>query len=101
MTMHLLRSAKLGMGAALLLGVPGRADARVFVGLGFGFPYYPPPPTYYAPPPVVYPPPYVARPAMARCLAAGFACPLPYLRPVGAPCSCPDAYGRFFPGRVG
>ncbi len=52
--------AGLACGAALL--VPAPAEARVFVGVGFGFPigfpgyYYPPYPyPYYYPPP--YPPP--------------------------------------------
>jgi hypothetical protein len=45
------------------LAAPGAAEARGFVGFGFGVPlgppaYYPPPPVYYAPlPPVYYPPP--------------------------------------------
>ena len=59
----------LGFGAALLASTP--AEARVFIGFGFGFPigfpyyyppypygyYYPPPvPAYYPPPPSYYPP---------------------------------------------
>lgn len=44
------------------LALPGVAEARthVFLGFGFGVPaygYYPPPPVYYAPPPVYYAPP--------------------------------------------
>jgi hypothetical protein len=60
--------AGLACGAALL--VPTPAEARVFVGLGFGFPigfpgyYYPPYPyPYYYPPPPYYPlPPYCPAP---------------------------------------
>jgi hypothetical protein len=73
--------------AALLAGIVAfsagvtPAGARVFVGFGFGFPYYPapyygypyyypdpyyyayPPPAVYAPPPVIYtPPPVVSTP---------------------------------------
>ena len=54
--------AGLACGGALL--TPSAAEARVFVGVGFGFPigfpgyYYPPYPyPYYYPPPVYYPPP--------------------------------------------
>ncbi len=39
------------------------AEARVFVGFGFGAPFYAPPPIYYGPPAVVYaPPPVVYAP---------------------------------------
>ena len=66
----------LAAAAALPLVTPGNADARVFIGVGlgfpafgFGFPYYAPyyypyypyyPRPIYYPPPVVYPPPPVA-----------------------------------------
>lgn len=109
---NVLTGGLLAIAAALpLLAVPGSADARVVVGVGFGFPvfgfgapyYYPPPPVYYAPPPVVYAPPPVAygAPAVARCIATNVVCPLRFPRPVGAPCGCPDAYGRGVSGRVG
>jgi hypothetical protein len=50
--------------------VPRAAEARVFVGVGIGVPYYYPPPAYYygppavvyAPPPVVYAPPPAYEP---------------------------------------
>lgn len=45
---------------ALALALPGVAQARshVFLGFNFGAPaYYYPPPVYYAPPPVYYAPP--------------------------------------------
>ena len=61
----------LGFGAALLASTP--AEARVFIGFGFGFPigfpyYYPPypypyyPVPYYPPVPYSYPPPYYPAP---------------------------------------
>jgi hypothetical protein len=84
----------------------GPAQARVFVGLGFGLPlyygpgYYPPPvyyppPIYYAPPPppVYYVPPQTYTPgATARaggqqsCYAGAYVCPME--RPVAAGASC-------------
>jgi hypothetical protein len=44
------------------LAASSAAEARGFVGFGFGVPlgppaYYPPPPVYYAPPPAYYYPP--------------------------------------------
>jgi hypothetical protein len=53
-----------GLALALSAGFAATAEARVFVGVGFGFPlfgpwYYPPP--YYYAPPAVYP----AQPAYA------------------------------------
>ncbi len=57
-------------GAATIALVAGLApaEARVFVGFGFGVPVYAPPPpvVYYAPPPVVYTPaPVVVQPGPA------------------------------------
>ncbi len=74
MVMHkTLKGALLfgGLAVAGALGMhAGTAQARVFVGFGFGVPfyapYYYPPPVVYAPPPVVYAPPpvtYTAPPA--------------------------------------
>ncbi len=60
---------------ALVAGLPGSADARVFVGVGIGLPgpyYYPPPAYYYPPPPVYYAPPpvyYAPAPAPAPVAA--------------------------------
>ena len=117
----------LAVAAALPLAAPRSADARVFFGVGIGFPafgfgfpfyapYYYPPPVYY-PPPIVYAPPpvYAAPPvnygvtspvdggpsAMARCVTGSVICPLRYVKPVGESCSCPDSVGRLVPGRVG
>ncbi|MBV9859683.1 MAG: hypothetical protein JO038_06240 [Alphaproteobacteria bacterium] len=67
-TRRLLRlaalAAAIGIGGAMLGIAP--AQARVFVGIGFGFPgyYYPPPYYYYPPPPPYYyaPPAYYAPP---------------------------------------
>lgn len=100
---RILLGGLLAIAAALTLAVPRTADARVFFGVGFGFPvfgfgvpYYYPPPVVYAPPPVAY-----GAPVVARCLAVGVTCPLRFARPVGAACGCPDAYGRYVGGRVG
>ncbi len=80
MTKHrILLGSLLAIAAALPAAMPQRADARVVVGVGlgypvvgFGFPYYPPysspyyypppyaPPAYYYPPPLGYVPPPVA-----------------------------------------
>ncbi len=76
----------LGLGIAGLLATAPAAEARIVVGLGFGFPlfpapyyYYPPPPVYYAPPPVYYtaPPAYYTAPPAA-------AYPAPATAPVAA-----------------
>jgi hypothetical protein len=97
---------------ALLALPPSVAQARVFFGVGFGFPLYAPfypyygprvvyAPPYYYPPPVVYaaPPTYAAVPA-GRCFAGAYVCPLDRPGPVGAPCSCPTNTGRTA-GRTG
>jgi hypothetical protein len=107
---RILVGSLLAIAAALPL-LPQSADARVFFGVGIGFPvfgfgapFYYPPPAYYYPPPVVYAPPPVAYGApavLARCTTGGIVCPLPYTKPVGAACSCPDNAGRYVPGRVG
>ena len=81
------------------MAIPGAAQARVFVGVGVGVPffgppayypppfhypppmyyhpppmyYHPPPPVFYAPPPVVYTPPPVTY-APPRASAAGQSC---------------------------
>ena len=58
--------------AALLLlmiaALPGAAQARVFIGFGFPFPFFYPapyyyPPAYYYPPPAYYYPPAAPAPA--------------------------------------
>jgi hypothetical protein len=57
-----LRLAGLLLAVIAGLAAPSAAEARGFVGFGFGVPlgppaYYPPPPVYYAPPPAYYYPP--------------------------------------------
>jgi len=41
------------------IAAAGAAEARVFVGFGFGVPYYAPWPYYYGPPVVAYAPPVI------------------------------------------
>jgi hypothetical protein len=73
-----LKAALAGAGVMLAAGLSASpAAARVFVGFGFGVPFYPPPyyyayppPVVYAPPPVVYtPPPVVYAPPPAPTIA--------------------------------
>jgi hypothetical protein len=66
-----------GLAVAAFAGIPAhRAEARIFVGIGVGVPYYYPPPVYYGPPvvytppPVVYAPPPVVYAPPAQPLAA-------------------------------
>jgi hypothetical protein len=62
---RMLFPSRKGVRVSLILGLcatavlpPAAAQARVFIGLGLGFPpIYVPPPVYYPPPPVYYPPP--------------------------------------------
>lgn len=103
------RFLTIAVAAGALLAAAPTAQARVFFGVGFGFPlfapaypFYAPPPVVYAPPPVVYapPPPVYARPPVSaagpegRCFAGAYVCPLDRPVPVGAPCSCPTNFGR-------
>jgi hypothetical protein len=97
------------------------ANARVFVGVGVGVPfygygpgfypapYYYPPPVYYPPPPIYYtpPPPQVYTPAPAAqpgtgqaCYAGPYMCPMD--RPVapGASCYCLGNGGQRVWGRA-
>ena len=98
------------------------AQARVFVGIGLGVPfygpgyvpgpyyypppaYYPPPPVYYSPPPpVVYTPPpqtYSQAPSGGQsCNAGAYVCPME--RPVasGASCYCSGNGGQRVWGRA-
>lgn len=91
---------------AAVMAMAAPADAAVFVGLGFGLPYYGPayipppiyypPPAYYPPPPVYYTPPVQQRYAPApmaeqssggqSCYAGAYVCPMD--RPVAAGSSC-------------
>lgn len=102
--------------ASTLLAFPlTAAQARVFVGVGFGYPFFAPfypayspafiyasPPVIYASPPsVVYAPPatYNAT-SSGRCFAGAYVCPLDRPGPIGAPCSCPTNTTRAA-GRIG
>ncbi len=96
--------------AGLLFAAPStRAEAQIFIGAGYGVPFYPfygppivyAPPIIYSSPPVVYAPPpgYAAAPS-GRCFAAAYVCPVGRPKPVGAPCSCPTNTGRAS-GRIG
>lgn len=97
-----LATAALAAGTLLVMPTPG-AQAQVFVGAGFGYPFYPlyqprvvfAPPAFYYPPRVVFAPPpaYVAAP-VGRCLAGAYVCPLDRPGPIGATCSCPTNTGR-------
>jgi len=81
------------------------AQARVFVGVGIGVPFYGPgfypAPYYYTPPPT-----YIPRPAAARsgpgqtCYAGPYVCPMD--RPVapGAGCYCLGNGGQRVQGRA-
>ena len=117
-----LRRLALLTGIAGMLAVPLAAQARVFVGLGFGVPvapyYYPPP--VYAPPPVYYPPPAYAAPPPAyayspapppveaapaagyasgygaTCYAGVYVCQTGQSMPVGSQCSCPGLGARSY-----
>jgi len=53
------------------MAVPGAAEARVFVDIGIGGPFYGPAPYYYGPPALIYAPP-----------AGGYAPPPAYQPPV-------------------
>nr|WP_294551407.1 hypothetical protein [uncultured Rhodopila sp.] len=106
--------------SAAFAGLPASpADARVFVGIGVGVPFYGygpgfypapfyyPPPVYYAPPPVFYtPPPQVFAPGPAAqpgggqaCYAGPYVCPMD--RPVapGSTCYCLGNGGQRVWGR--
>ena|SRR5436190_34637 len=71
------------------------AEARVFIGFGFGFPGFVGPPIYAPPPPVVYQPPVVySPPPVIRPAPVVYVPPPPpvkhYRRPVRhyRPCRC-------------
>jgi hypothetical protein len=93
----------LGLCAAALL-LPAAAQARVYVGVGLGFPpIYAPPPVYYAPPPVYYGPPLPPAVAYApgpsyepvppgyggTCYAGAYTCAAAPNLPPGSQCACP------------
>lgn len=104
-----MRKAALLLAAASLVAAPAAAQARVFVGVGFGVGpvfvapppvYYAPQPYYYAPPPVVAyaPPPYTpapyATPAPGTiCATARFSCPMSQPGILGGSCTCPAPGG--------
>jgi len=112
---RILLGGLLAIAAAFPVVTPGRADARVFFGVGLGFPgigfsfpyyapYYYPPPVYYRPPPVAYGAPPIgdeAPSAIARCVTGAVICPLRYVKPVGTACACPDRAGGYVTGLAG
>ncbi len=73
--LRLLAFAAAGIGALILLALPGLARAGVWIGFGVPFfvapwPYYPPPPPVYVYPAPAYPPPpayYAPPPALGLC----------------------------------
>lgn len=101
------RLAMLGLATTVSLGTLAAAQpaqARVFVGVGIGVPFYGPRfyprpfyrpyyPYYYAPAPIYYPAPVpVPAPVITggyTCYAGPYVCPLHYAHPINAPCSCP------------
>ena len=98
---RLLPVAAVSLGVAAL---PGAAQARVFVGFGFGAPYYAPPPVYappayYYPPPAYAPPPQPYEPATGyggTCYAGPYVCRLAQAQPAGSECSCPGIGARSY-----
>ncbi len=117
MTKHrILLGSLLAIAAALPIATPGRADARVFIGVGFGFPgigfgfpyyapyyyppylyrpYYYPPPAYYYPPPLAYAPPpavYGAPPVRYGTAPASDGAPSAMARCVTGALICPLHY---------
>jgi hypothetical protein len=102
-----------------LVAMPSPAQARVFVGVGIGVPYFgpaylPPPPVYYYPPPVYYAPPPVyysqpqtytpmpqASPAGGQaCYAGPYVCPMERPTSTGATCYCSGSSGQRVWGRA-
>ena len=115
--------AVLGVVAGICLAVAAPANARVFVGFGFPFPsyypppayyapppvyyapppaYYAPPPSYYAPPPASYAPPVAAAPpaypvSAQSCFVNGAAvCPMEHPTATGSTCWCSTDSGRVY-----
>jgi hypothetical protein len=86
----------------------------VSLGLGFGAPYYYPPPFYYPSPPVYYAPPqaYYQPPPQAysqappvgsggqSCYAGAYVCPMDRPVATGASCYCPGNNGQRVGGRA-
>lgn len=107
-------AAALCAAASGFLAVP--AQARVFVGVGIGVPffgpgffpgpYYYPPPVYYVPPPVYYTPPQTYSPPVASssggqsCYAGQYVCPMERPTTSGASCYCPGGGGQRVWGRA-
>ncbi len=106
-------------GAAMVGAFASQADARVFIGVGVGLPYYypgyvpgpyyyAPPPVYYAPPPVVYTPPQTYTPAPAAasapagqsCYAGPYVCPMDRPVSAGSSCYCLGNGGQRVTGRA-
>lgn len=100
------RSAVLSLG--ILLGAaPAHAGAALVVHKpipGTVLPYYAYLPIYYAPGspalPTYLPPTIGVHPAMPRCYASGYICPLTAPLGVSSPCTCPGPNGSTVPGSV-
>ena|SRR5690348_4365308 len=80
-----------GLAFAAAISAARPAEARVFVGFGFGLPigfpgyFYPPYPYPYYPPPVYYPPPaYYPPPPASYQPSSGYASPGGYRQPGSA-----------------
>ncbi|MFL5255832.1 MAG: hypothetical protein ACJ8AI_23630 [Rhodopila sp.] len=112
---HLRRAFAVSAVAAATLCCPPPAQARVFVGVGVGVPFfgpwvpppvYYPPPVFYAPPPVYYTPPQAYAPpsgsqaaagataSRQSCYAGAYVCPMDRLVPSGATCWCAANNGQ-------
>lgn len=114
--LRLLAFAAAGIGALILLALPGLARAGVWIGFGVPFfvapwPYYPPPPPVYVYPAPAYPPPpaYYAPPPPSgyapyqpgspssapaqSCYAGANVCPMETPVPPGTACYCTGSNG--------
>ena len=110
---------RLAFGLVAILAMQPAARAAVFLGFGFGLPFYGPvyvpppvyyPPAYYPAPPVYYTPPpaqsYPPGPAVGSaaggqsCLAGAYVCPMERPVPSGAACYCPGNNGQRIAGRA-
>jgi hypothetical protein len=114
--------AAIGTIFAGCLALPNAADARVWFGFGFPFPfivgppayYYPPPAYYYPPPPYYAPPAYYYRapypsyaapygapapqytPSSQSCVTSGAVCPMEHPVASGSACYCGTGQGRIW-----
>lgn len=116
-------SIAMALCATFMMVATESARARVFVGVGFGVPFYGPgyfapppfypPPVYYAPPPMYYPspppvvytppPPVYSRAPSASgqsCYAGSYVCPMDRPVAAGAGCYCLGNGGQRISGRA-